>query len=421
MTALIHFKLTAFWCSIAAIAFFSAAEISLTSLSTVNLRNLKKRFPRFAGLVTFWEEHPNDLLAAILIGTNLAMVAIGVVGTSIALDLSQLLGVSHGKVLIITSALAILITLILGEMVPKVLSRYFAEFISIVTLPVLTVFSRIVAPFSKMLISISERIIHLLGGSKVAKETPFIQQEELKVLLTMDDTIPLSGTARNILGKMLDFGTTRISRVMVPRSEIQAVNIEQPPELVISQIIEKGYSRVPVYKGNLDNIVGIIFSRDLALALRGGSLFLIDDLIRPAYFVPETAMIDHILRDFKAGHYHMALIVDEFGATIGLATIEDLVEEIVGEIWDEYDIQAKTIFPMPDGSWLVKATESLVKVDQELGLDLPPNDFNTVNGWVLDLFGRIPKIGEKATCNLTEVEIVEADKRKVIRVKIKKA
>jgi putative hemolysin len=201
---------------------------------------------------------------------------------------------------------------------------------------------------------------------------------------------------------------------------MQAVNIEQPPELVISQIIEKGYSRVPVYKGNLDNIVGIIFSRDLALALRGGALFLIDDLIRPAYFVPETALVDHILRDFKAGHYHMALVVDEFGATIGLATIEDLVEEIVGEIWDEYDIQAKTIFPMPDGAWMVKATESMVKVDHDLKLGLPANEFNTVNGWVLDLFGRIPKAGEKAYCNLIEVEVIEADKRKVVRVKLKK-
>jgi len=341
-----------------------------------------------------------------------------VVSTSIAIDMSHLLGFSHARMLVITSVSAIVITLILGEMAPKVLSRYFAEIISIITLPALTVFSRIVAPFSKLLIVISERIIHMLGGSKVAKETPFIQQDELKVLLTMDDTIPLSGTARSILGKMLDLGATRISRVMVPRSEIQAVNIEQPPELVISQIIEKGYSRVPVYKGNLDNIVGIIFSRDLALALRGGSLFLIDDLIRPAYFVPETALVDHILRDFKAGHYHMALVVDEFGATIGLATIEDLVEEIVGEIWDEYDIQTKTIFPMPDGSWMIKATESLVKVDHDLKLGLPASEFNTVNGWVLDLFGRIPKIGEKAYSNTIEIEVAEADKRKVIRDRI---
>ena len=116
----------------------------------------------------------------------------------------------------------------------------------------------------------------------------------------------------------------------------------------------------------------------------------------------------------------MALIVDEFGATIGLATIEDLVEEIVGEIWDEYDIQAKTIFPMPDGSWTVKASESLVKVDQELKLGLPAHEFNTVNGWVMDLFGRIPKTGDGIQVDHLDIEIIEADKRKVIKVKLKK-
>jgi CBS domain containing-hemolysin-like protein len=207
---------------------------------------------------------------------------------------------------------------------------------------------------------------------------------------------------------------------MVPRTEIHAVNLDQDPKLVVQQIIEKEYSRVPVYRGNLDNVVGIIYSRDLALAWRGGSLFLIDDLVRPAYFVPESARVDRVLREFKTGHHHMALVVDEFGSTIGLATIEDLVEEIVGEIWDEYDIQEKTIMPLPDGATLVRAAESLAKVNDELKLNLPAGDFATVSGWVLDLFGRIPKSGETVTWGDLTIEIVDADKKKIQRVKIKK-
>jgi CBS domain containing-hemolysin-like protein len=207
---------------------------------------------------------------------------------------------------------------------------------------------------------------------------------------------------------------------MIPRARIQAVNLDQEPQAVIAQIIEKEYSRVPVYRGNLDNIVGIIYSKDLALAWRGGSLFLIDDLVRPAYFVPDSARVDQVLREFKKGHQHLALVVDEFGSIIGLATIEDLVEEIVGEIWDEYDIQEKTIFPLPDGSYLLRASESLTKVNEELNINLPANDFASVSGWVLDLFGRIPKVGDTVRWGEMEVEVVDADKRHILRVRIKR-
>jgi putative hemolysin len=421
ITAAMHFKIALLWAGIGLIAFFSSAEISLTSLNTINLKNLKHRFRWLAPMLSFWEERPNDILAAVLIGTNLAIVAVGVVGTSLAIDWSAASGISQGKAITVISATTILLTIFLGELAPKIISRYYPEVVSVAALPILMVFCRIFAPVSALLINISEKVIHLFGGSKTAKETPFIQQEELKVLLTMDDTIPLSRTARNILGNMLEFGSTKISRIMVPRPEIQAVNIEQPPSRVIEQIIEKGYSRVPVYKGSMDNIIGIIFSRDLALAMRDGSLFVIDDLVRPAYFVPENARIDKVLRDFKTGHYHMALVVDEFGATIGLATIEDIVEEIVGEIWDEYDIQAKTIVALPDGSYSIKASEPIDKVNTDLALGLPDGEYNTVGGWVLDLFGRIPKTGEKITSGPIAIEVEEADKRKVIRVKIKKA
>jgi CBS domain containing-hemolysin-like protein len=158
----------------------------------------------------------------------------------------------------------------------------------------------------------------------------------------------------------------------------------------------------------------------LNLALRRESLVLIEDLIRPAYFVPESARIDKVLREFKSGHQHMAIVVDEYGQTVGLATIEDLVEEIVGEIWDEYDMQEKTIFPLPDGFYILRAGESLDKVNDELKLNLPANEFNTVSGWVLDLFGRIPRKDETVFWGDVEVVVVDASKKRVIKVKVRK-
>jgi CBS domain containing-hemolysin-like protein len=247
-----------------------------------------------------------------------------------------------------------------------------------------------------------------------------LKPDELKILLLMDDSMSISGPARVIMKNILDFGKTRISSIMVPRSQVQAVNLDQDPGLVIDRIIEKEYSRVPVFRGNLDNIVGIIYSKDLTHAWRGGSLFVIEDLIRPAYFVPETARIDQVLREFRTGHQHMALIVDEFGSTIGLATIEDIIEKIVGEIWDEYDIQEKNVFPMPDGSYLIRASQTLESVNRELNFNLPVREFTTVSGWVLDLFGRIPKIGETVAWGEFEIEIVDADRKKIGKIKIRK-
>lgn len=412
-------KLLLFVIFLVLLAYFAGTETALTSLSTISLANLKAKFPRRRDHIVFWEEKPNEILATILIGTNLTLVATGVLSTSIALDIVGVAAVRKTFVLGAVTVISIIVTLVLGDIMPKIVSRYRSERVAIAGLPLLVGTARIFSSVNVLLLHISERIIGLFG-QRAVREKPFLQPDELKVLLLSDDTLPLSTPARKMMRNIIDFAKTRISHVMVPREKIQAVNLEQEPQKVIEQIIEKEYSRVPVYRGNLDNIVGIIYSKDLALAWRGGSLFLIDDLIRPAYFVPDSARIDQVLREFKTGHQHLALVVDEFGSIIGLATIEDLVEEIVGEIWDEYDIQENTILPAPDGTFLVRAGESLAKVNDELGLTLPANEFSTVSGWVLDLFGRIPKTGDTVRWGNLTVEIVDADKKRVLRVKIRK-
>ncbi|MHB9154350.1 MAG: hemolysin family protein, partial [Endomicrobiales bacterium] len=368
---------------------------------------------------TFWETKPNEVLATILLGTNFALIATAVLATSIAIDLSHLFSLSPSVMIPVFSVGSIIVTLVGGDVAPKIFSRYKSEGVSVAGLPFLVALSKRSRSLNAFLLALSERIIGIFG-QQATREKPFLQPDELRVLLTSDETLPLSTPERKMMRNILDFGKRRISRVMIPREKIQAVNLDQDPQKIIEQIIEKEYSRIPVYRGNLDNIVGIIYSRDLTLAWRGGSLFVINDLIRPAYFVPESARVDQVLREFRTGHQHMAVVVDEFGSAIGLATIEDLVEEIVGEIWDEYDIQEKAVFPMPDGSCLVRASESLDKVNEELGVNLPAAEFSTVSGWVLDIFGRIPRIGDTARWGNLEIEIVDADKKKILRVKIKK-
>lgn len=419
MTIILVAKIFMFFVALAVLAFFSGMETALTSLSTISLNKIRTERPGLTECFIFWETRTSEVLATILLWTNVSSIATAVLATSIAFDIIPVYGLPQTSTLIICSVGAILVTLFVGSLIPKIFSRYKSESIAVWGAPALVRVSRLSHAANSLLLILSEQLMALLGLGKT-KEKPFLQPEELKVLLVSDETLPLSKPERRMIRNILDFGQTKISRVMMPRENIQAVNLDQETDKVVGQIIEKEYSRVPVYRGTLDNIVGIIYSKDLSLAWRGGSLFVISDLIRPAYFVPESARIDRVLREFKTGHQHMAIVVDEFGSTAGLATIEDLVEEIVGEIWDEYDIQEKTIFPMPDGSYLVRASESLVKVSDELGVVLPIAEFATISGWALDLFGRIPKPGETVRWDKLELEIVDADKKKILRVKIKK-
>ncbi|MCB4791628.1 MAG: hemolysin family protein [Elusimicrobia bacterium] len=411
-------KLSLFCIFLLLVAFFSAIETALTSLSPLNLKNLKAKYPLIERQFLFWETRPNELLVTILIGINMAIIGSGVLSTSIAIDLSEKYSSFRHTILAAVPIISTILILVWCEIIPKIFSRYRSETVASFGITYLALFKKIFTPVSDLLLEIAKRIITYLTGQQ-SREIPFLRPEELKILLSLDDT-PLSSPARKIMNNILDFGKTRISRVMIPREHIQAVNLEGDVNTVIKQIIEKGYSRVPVYRKDLDNIVGIIYSKDLNLSLRSGSLFLLEDLIRPVYFVPESARIDKVLREFKTGHQHLAVVVNEFGTMVGLATIEDLVEEIVGDIWDEYDIQEKTIFPLPDGFYILRANELLEKVNDELKLSLPSREFTTVSGWVLDLFGRIPKVGETITWGDVKLEIADATKKKITKVKIKK-
>ena len=400
-------------------AYFSGIETAITSLSTISLRALKEKYPKIRMYFEFWEKKPNELIATILMCNNLAIIGTSVIATSLALDFVDVFDVPKKYALLLFPILVTLFLLFFGEIIPKITARYKSDRVAVLGLPLLVGINNTFNPINRFLIRISERIIGIFGRKSVM-EDPFLSADELRFLLSSKDTLPLPDSQRSMMRNILEFGKKRINQVMVPKSEIHAVDLAQDTKLVIEQIIDKEYSRVPVYRGSLDNIVGIVYSRDLALAWRNGSLFLIQDLIRPVSFVPDSAHVDRVLRDFKTSHNHMALVVDEFGSTVGLVTIEDLVEELVGEVWDEYDIQEKRIISLPDGSHLLKGAESLAYINHELKLTLPANDFTTVNGWVLDLFGKIPKAGDTVRWDDLSIEVVDADKKKVLRVRIKK-
>ncbi len=398
-------------------AFFSAAETAITSLTNSGIRRIKEKYNKLYRYIDYWEKKPDDVITTMIVWMNLSVVAIGVSTTSLGLDIIELYNLDKALWISLFPVISIVVTLIFTNLIPKTFSRYKADKVAIKFLPVVIKFTYITRTLNKVLVSISNDILDLFG--RQTQEPRLMQPDEVEFLLSNEKVSPLSKTSRSIINRIIEFRKTKITQVMIPKSDILAVNIEQPREKLMQEIIDTQFSRIPVYRDSVDNIIGIVTAKDIAMAWRNGDILTIEDLIRPVYYVPETAYIKQILLEFKKGKDHMAIIVDEFGSTIGLVTMEDLLEEIVGEVWDEYDEKDENIKKITEGKYLVDASKSISDVNDDLKITIPENNFSTLNGWILEHFGYIPKKHEKFNWNNLEIEIESVEPRKVKRVILK--
>jgi putative hemolysin len=227
---------------------------------------------------------------------------------------------------------------------------------------------------------------------------------------------------RRLLQSIVDFGDTLVREVMTPRPDIVAIEDEATLDELLSLFREQEYSRIPVYKENLDNILGIVFVKDMVLlseAERAGRP--ITPLIRPVAFVPETKRVPELLKEFQRKQVQMAIVVDEYGGTAGLVTLEDLLEEIVGEIRDEYDVEAEAVVDEGQGTWVFSAKASIDEVRDRLGVEIEPEGFETVGGYVLTRVGRVPAVGETFELDGLQVEVLEAERRRIHKVRFRRA
>ena len=224
-----------------------------------------------------------------------------------------------------------------------------------------------------------------------------LSEEELKRVLE-EGTISgaIDKTEHELIKSIFEFTDTTVKEIMVPRPDVLAVDISMPRDALIHKVIEEGYSRLPVYNGSLDNIIGIVYSKDLLSLLEHRDLIVLQDIIRPAFFVPESMKISQLLREFQQRKAHLAIVVDEFGGTEGLITMEDVVEEIVGEIHDEYDEVTKTFEPAKDGTQIADARLSVGDFNEEFGAEIPESaDYDTLAGFLQKTSGRLPDVGEE--------------------------
>ncbi|MFH1379757.1 MAG: hemolysin family protein [bacterium] len=415
-------------------AFFAGSETAITSLSLQTIHNLTDKKPSLVKPFKFWQKHPSHILTFLLIGSNGVNIAAGVLATAIALKMQNIFSFQTPVVFILVPGAVVFMMLMFGEIIPKIYGKKNAEAFLSKIAGLMIVGTRICTPIIWTLVFISDVFIRLFGGQKVY-EPPFITSSELRNMFASEQSnvsqevtrkersnasvqVDVPEDTKRMLDNLVGFSRTRVEEIMVPRTKMFALDIKLGREKIMHEILDQRYSRVPIYESNMDNIIGVIYSKDLIASAENSDLIILHDLLRPVYYIPEMARVSDIMREFKTGKHHMAIVVDQYGGTAGLVTIEDVVEEIVGEIYDEFDEQESTMVRLDQGSYLVWASEDIDRINDELNLKLPEDQYETLAALVLDIFGKIPKAGETKKFGPYMFEVIEADRRRIYKIKI---
>lgn len=396
--------------------FVSASEIAFFSLNPADLNEIEESDSASDRIINKLLGKSQKLLATILIANNFVNITITVLGNYVMLSMLDFGGIVWLEFLFISVLLTFLL-LLFGEIMPKFYSSInplkFCRFCA----PVINVLTYLLSPISAALVS-STRLVDRLQK----KQTHNLSVDELEQALELTDKTELSDE-QELLEGIIRFGDETAKDVMTSRLDMVALNIRDSYKTVLNCVAENVYSRIPVYSGTVDNIKGILYIKDLLPHLAKGENFRWQTLIRPAFFVPETKQIDDLLRDFQASKVHIAIVVDEFGGTLGLVTLEDVIEEIVGEINDEYDEVERAYVKINSNTYLFEAKTMLSDFQRELDLDDEffdevSGDADSLAGLLLELKGDFPELRESIDFQHLTFEVMEMDERRIVKIKV---
>jgi len=371
--------------------FFAASEAALVSISRLRARAIAERRVRGASNLQHLVDDKTRFLTSILVGNTIVLLAADSLATYIALSL----GLPSGAVL--STLIMAAVFLLFGEIVPKTVATGDSERWALKLALPMRYASYVLTPIARAFQVVTDVILSVFGIKNAHR--PFVTEEDIRTLVNVGaEQRVIEEQERELIHSVMEFGDTIVREVMKPRPEMVAASIEDSPRRVLDVVIAEGYSKLPVYQESKDDIVGVIHDRELLVALANGTLArsTVRDLMRTAVHVPETKKIADLLREMQRDKFSLAIVVDEYGGTAGLVTMEDLLEEIVGEIRDEHDIdEQESISVVSDREAVVEAGTNIEDVNARLGTELPTEDFETIGGYTVGLFGRLPKEGEE--------------------------
>lgn len=396
-------------------AYFSMAEAALTSVRRSWVRTLAEQKHRLAPYLIMFTNEPSRFLSTIQVGLNLlGFLASAVAATNLAEPLHQILlplerftGWSmQGVSVVIVASFTAFAYVIFGETVPRSIAITHAERVALATVAPLVFFDRLFAlPIRG--VNLTTRMVLKLFGIQMHRLAPVVSEEELRVLVEAgEEQGVIEEQEKEMIQSIFEFTDTIAREVMTPRVDIKAAPATAAPQEIIKLIRETGHTRIPIYKGSLDHIIGIIHAKDLLRYCETGGKFSLHEVLRPAFFVPESKRVVELLQEMRRQRTHLAILQDEYGGTSGLVTLEDLVEEIVGEIQDEYDAEPEPqVEALPDGSLLIDAKLHLDDASELLGVTLESEEFDTLGGYVFGQLGHQPTEGETVRVDGWELRV----------------
>ena len=410
--------------------FFVAAEFALVKVRASQLDIKAQKGSSRAKLAKSLLEKLDSYLSATQLGITLASLALGAIGEKTISSMLEVFFIKIGHPLSEISkhsiSLPIALTFLtffhvtLGEQIPKMIGiKYSMQTALIISWP-LRIFYFICSPFIWFLNKTSNVVLRIIGVKAVGDEY-FHSEEELRLILTeSEEGGAIKPSENELIQNVFDFDDRIVKQVMVPQNRVIAIDVELGRNEVTKRVIEEGFSRLPIYLGDIDNIIGIVHSKDLLKAIIDNKFRTLKEIMRPVHFIPESMKINELLRDFQKHHYQMAIVTNEFGSTAGLVTMEDIIEELVGEIQDEHDEEKPNVEKISDTEFIVNAQATIKEVNEILPIALPENThYETVSGYINFIFGRIPPINDKRIVDGYEINILVRNRQSVDSIRLK--
>ena len=398
-------------------ALISGSEVALFSLEPKEIKDLKLNKKRSAGLVIKLLSEPEQLLAAILVGNNFANISIVLLTAHIT---NSLIDFSNTPTLgfIFNTVIITSLILLFGEIIPKVYAAHYPKTLALKVSSIINVLVIITKPVNFLLINSTSFV-----NKRLIKYKKNLSIDEISKALQLTDHLDISDD-KEILEGIVKFGSKGVNEIMRSRLDVTTIEIHSNFEKVLQLIKESGYSRIPVYAETLDDVRGILYIKDLLPFLNKSAAYRWQPLMRQPFFVPETKKIDDLLEDFQKSKVHMAIVVDEFGGTSGLVTLEDILEEIVGDIADEFDVEETLFTQISQDEYLFDGRAMLNDFCKELDLendifDDVRGEADTLAGLILELKGEFPMLHEKLNCKNFTFEVEEVDTRRIIKIRVK--
>lgn len=421
MDAISPFELAIFFLLLFLSGFFSGVETAVHSLDKIRIKDIVSRGGRRAHLLKVWSSDPHKFLNTIYVGNSVLKVGAAVLGTSITFDVARVYGYYEPYALAVATAAIVLFLLLFAEVIPKTIARNYPEKTFMTLASPLEWALIVLKPFSWFFTLVSSSVVWVFGSGKTPGKSLNVTEAEIRAIVEAGEIDgAIEEEEKEMIHSIIEFGDTIVKEIMVPRVDMVCVAIDMPMDEILEVMAKAKLSRLPVYDQTVDTIVGIIHIKNIMNFWRKNvqDMSAVEFISMP-YFVPETKKVSELLREFQTNHLQMAIVVDEYGGTAGLVTMEDLIEEIVGEIADEYDDMGTLLRKQEDGTYLLDSRLEIHTLNDHLGLQLPSDDYHTIGGFLLWLARRMPRKQETIAYKNLRFTVTEADRKRIHKIVMK--